>query len=108
MVHDLAFPVLIGAQQHLRVGIAREAVTQPAQLVAQLAEVVDLAVEGQREARGGIAHRLTRPFGIDDREPAVTEKYTVSRAGAAEGAHALVVRPAMSDGLKHRRGRALP
>ena len=52
--------------------------------LAQLAEVVDLAVEGQREAGGGVAHRLTRPVRVDDRQPPVPEKHLVSGAGAAK------------------------
>src|SRR6266480_1298318 len=47
---DLAPPVLISAQQHFGVGIAREAVTEPSELLSQLAKVVDFPIEGQREA----------------------------------------------------------
>src|SRR5262249_6881002 len=55
---DLLAPLLIGAQQDLGVRIEREAVAEPDQLAPQLAEVVDLAVEGQREPCGVVAHRL--------------------------------------------------
>ena len=107
VMDDLALPVLIGAQQHFGVGIAHEPVPELAQLAAQFTEIVDLAVEGQRKPGGGIAHRLVRPFRVDDRQPPVPQKHTVFGTCTTEIADALIVRSAMGDRLQHRRERAL-
>jgi hypothetical protein len=71
VLYDALAPVLVGAQQHLGVGIALEAVAHAFQLGAQLAEVVDLAVEREREALALVAHRLEGAVGIDDRQAPV-------------------------------------
>src|SRR5207244_2656543 len=85
VLHALRAPLLVGAQQHLGIGVALEAVTVALELGAQLAEVVDLAVESQREAGLGIAHRLARAVRIDDREAPVSEHAAVGAALGAEG-----------------------
>ena len=99
---DLAPPVLISAQQHFGVGIAREAVTEPSELLSQLAKVVDFPIEGQREAGLGIAHRLARAFRVDDGKPPVPQEHVVAGAGAAEACSTLIVGPAMGDRMQHR------
>jgi hypothetical protein len=100
VVHHFEAPVLVGAQQHLGVGIEREAVTALRELGAQLAEVVDLAVERERDARGLVAHGLARAVRVDDGEAAVAEHDAVLRA--LERARASAVGPAMRQGLEHR------
>src|SRR5260221_12229874 len=49
-------PMLVRAQQHLGVGIEREAAAERLGLASQLAKVVDLAVERQDQARALGAH----------------------------------------------------
>ena len=88
--------MLVAAQQHL--GIR-----------AELPEVVDLAVERERDSRGGVHHRLVPALGIDDREPPVAEEHAASIVrGVFDDAAA--VGAAMRDTSKHalddRAGRA--
>src|SRR5205814_10300070 len=71
-------------------------------LLAQLAEVVDLPVEDQCNARVRVAHRLVRPFRVDDGQPPVSEKNMMSGASAAEVGHAMPVRSAVGHRLQHR------
>ncbi|SCK37646.1 hypothetical protein YUWDRAFT_03074 [Streptomyces sp. AmelKG-D3] len=62
---------------------------EPAQLIFQFKEVVDLAgVDDGRQTvvRRGHVHRLAAALQVDDREPAVTERHV------RVGPHALVVR----------------
>ena len=47
-----------GLQQHFRVARAAELSAKPLELAPQAAEVVDLAVEDQPVAGGGVDHRL--------------------------------------------------
>jgi hypothetical protein len=93
--------VLVAAQQHLGVGVARELAAQALELGAQLAEVVDLAVEGEREARGEVAHGLRGADRVDDREAPVAEQHLVSGRGRAEFDAALAVGPAMRHRIEH-------
>src|SRR5205823_5323331 len=98
---DALAPMLVGAQQHLGVGIALEAIAEAFELGTQLAEVVDLAVEGEREAGARIAHRLERAFGIDDREAPVAEDHPMPGGRRAEIDHAAAVGSAMRHRVEH-------
>ncbi|MNO50300.1 hypothetical protein D3C76_406710 [compost metagenome] len=53
-------PGVVALEQHLGVAVGPEAVAQGLQLLAQFGEVVDGAVEGQRQAQGVVDHRLRR------------------------------------------------
>src|SRR5690349_17462934 len=64
---------------------------------AQLAIVVDLAVEHQGDAPIVAAHRLASAFDVDDRKPAVRE----GRAALRIGPEALAVGPAMRHEPRH-------
>ena len=61
--------MLVGAQDHLGVAIGREAVAVRAQDGAQIAEVVDLAVEHHRHVAGLVDHRLRASGWVDDLQP---------------------------------------
>ena len=69
-------PKRAGFQQHLGVGIAAHGMAGRLQLAADVAVVVDFAVEGDDEAPVGRMHRL-RAAGteIDDGEPALTQRH---------------------------------
>ena len=73
-VHHL-FPALgVEMQQHLGVGVRAENAAPALELAAQLAVVVDLAVERDAEAPVGGGHRLRARLGqVDDREAPVGE-----------------------------------
>ncbi len=71
-------PMLVRAQQHLGVGIEREAAAERLELASQLAKVVDLAVERQDQAGVVGAHRLARALGIDDGETPVAEDHALA------------------------------
>ena len=82
-----------------RVG-ARTVPLRP-QLLAQLEVVVDLAVEDEMEAAGGVGHRLQPGLAqIDDREPPVPERHRAGRR--SELAPPRSVRPAMRDTVDSR------
>ena len=102
VLHHVLVPVLIGAQQHLGVGVALEAIAALVEIGAQLAEVVDLAVERERDARGLVAHRLARAVRVDDGEAPVAEHHAMAAAGDAIAHHALAVGPAVRDRVEHR------
>ena len=104
VVDDVRSPVLVGAQQHLGVGVAREAVADGLQALAQLAEVVDLAVEREREARGVVAHRLRRAHRVDDGQAPVAEE-DARAVGGGVLARAVAVGSAMLDRVQHARER---
>jgi hypothetical protein len=97
--HALA-PVLPRAQQHLGVGVALERVPVALELAAQLAEVVDLAVERERQSRRLVPHRLRRSYGIDDRQAPVAEQHARALA-SRELAAAVAIGPAMRDRVQH-------
>ena len=90
-----AGPQLVeGLEQHLGVGRGEEAVAGALQLGAQLAVVVDAAVEDGGQAQLGVDHRLGAALGqVDDLQPAVAER------GRARGVHAGAVRTAAVHGL---------
>ena len=71
--HDLVLALLVEVKDHLPVALAREAMAV-LQLLAQLAEVVDLAVEDQPERSVFVRHRLAgRVAQVDDGEAPVAE-----------------------------------
>src|SRR5438067_6015248 len=106
-MHALRPPVLIGPQQHLGIGIALELQAVELELAADLAEVVDLAIEGEREAGGLVAHRLVRAVRIDDREAPVAEGHAVFAARGEERAAAGAVGATVRERIEHWDERAL-
>ena len=84
VIDDILSPVLVCTQQDFRIGVARETVAQLGELPAQVAEVVDLAVERQCQAAGRIAHRLVRAVGIDDRQAPVPQEHALADTAEAE------------------------
>ena len=91
-------PLLERGQDDLGVGVAAETVSLRLQLPAQVAEVVDLAVEDHHEPAGGRGHRLMAVGReVQDREAAEAQRH--SRPGVGPGS--AVVRPAVRDGLDH-------
>ena len=89
-------PLSPRVQQHLAVALGDERVTEAAQLVAQLAVVVDLAVE--HEVQRTQVQRLIRArVEVDDREPAK------GQSGRLVAPRRLRVGPA----VRHRRGHAI-
>jgi hypothetical protein len=99
-LHHALAPVLPGAQQHLGVRGRREGVARSLELGAQLAEVVDLAVERERQARRRVAHRLVAAARIDDGEAAVPQQDAAARAGV-DLAGPVAVGAAVRDRLEH-------
>ena len=65
--------VLVEVNDHLGVGLRREPMTLPLELDAQLAVVVDLAVEHEPNRAVLVRDRLVSRLEIDDREPPETE-----------------------------------
>ena len=75
VIHAGVAPFLVGVEDHLRVGRRAEGVALGFELLAQLAEVVDLAVEAEPDAAVLVLHRLRALLGeIDDREAPVPER----------------------------------
>ena len=74
MRHDVRPPLLVAVKNRLGVGVRFEDVPAFPQLVTELAEVVDLAVEADPEPAPGRAHRHTPARReIDDRQPSRAE-----------------------------------
>jgi hypothetical protein len=65
------------------------------QLVAQLREVVELAVEDRDDVAGLVRHRLEAQLRVDDAQALVTQH------AYAELLRAALVRPAMRDARAH-------
>ena len=74
LLHHVGAAVGIELQQHLGVGAAAEGVAARGQFLAQLAVIVDLAVEGDGVAAAGAVHRLRAGLAqVDDGEPLMGE-----------------------------------
>src|SRR6185437_4138525 len=99
-LHAALAPLGVGVQQHLGVAVARECVALLLELGAQLAEIVDLAVEGEREAGLLVVHRLRGADRVDDREAAMPEPRARS-LGSRDLGDAMAVRAAMLDRGEH-------
>src|SRR5215211_3946790 len=73
-------PFPIGREQDLAVGFRRELVPFGPQFVPQLEVVVDLAVQDEVVAAGGVGHGLQPGLAeVDDCEPPVPERHRTSR-----------------------------
>ena len=95
----------VRVQDHLGVAPRSEPTPPGLELGAQLAEVVDLAVEDDPVPSGGVAHRLPAGYEIDDRQPRHPE------TDIAGGMDPRVVGPSVLEEPEHRgqelaRGRA--
>ncbi|MNE91091.1 hypothetical protein D3C80_1886630 [compost metagenome] len=92
---------MVALEQHLGVAVGPEGVAQVLQLLAQLGEVVDGTVEGQRQAQGIVDHRLRRAVGqIHDFQPAVAEgdRALAMKAPGVRAARRQVVSDALHSG----------
>ena len=58
MADAISVPFLPGGQDHFGIGLGGKTVAAPLQLLAQLTEVEDLAVEDQAEILVGAQHGL--------------------------------------------------
>ncbi len=83
------------AKDHLDVARASEPVTLRPQLLPELPEIVDFAVEYDRQLSFGEHDRLLSGFEIDDRQPPKTERHEVIIEVP------LVVRAAVHHGAGH-------
>ena len=88
-------PLLVGMNNDLGVGPGPELVTGFLQLVAQLDEIVDLAVEHDLNRSVFIANRLPAAADVDDAQPAMAQPDLPIHQLA------LAVRATMTDGLVH-------
>ena len=94
------------------VAVGAEAVAGAFEPAAQLAEVVDLAVEDDPDRAVFVGHRLMPAGQVDDRQPPMAQGH--ARRGfparlraEAGGVDALVVRPAMREHVDHPPERGL-
>ena len=89
-------PGRVGLEDHLGVAVGEEAVAERAQLHAQVAEVVDAAVEHDAQAELAVDHRLLGVLGqVEDLEALVSDR----DAAAAE--YPAAVRPARVEHAVH-------
>ena len=89
-------PAVPGLRDDLRVARREEAQAVGLELAAQLAVVVDAAVEGDDEPEVGVHQRLGRPVAeVDDLQPPVGQRDAVQRPCPA------AVGPAARDGVGH-------
>ena len=73
-------PLAVGLGDHLGVGVREEAVAQPGELLAQVAVVVDAAVEDDGQAQLGIDHGLgAGRREVDDGEPPMGQGHRARR-----------------------------
>ena len=89
-------PLLVSVNDHLGVGLGVKLVSESLELGAQLAKVVNLAVEHRLQRAVFVVHRLVTTGEIDDREPAHSDH------GLLVMEQPLVVGAAMGDGRVHR------
>ena len=90
-------PLPPGGEDHLGVALGEEDVTLGFELGPDLAEIVDLAIEADRDPPVGRQHRLRGGVGeVDDREAAMAE------ADPGRGPDAAAVGTAMGEHLRHR------
>lgn len=102
--HARRAPLLIRVEDDLGIAPGDELVAARAQLLAQLPEVVDLAVEGHPVAARRVRHRLVaRGREVDDREPPVAERRPRAAGVRVGDVDALVVGSAVLDAREHRR-----
>ncbi len=88
-------PLRIGHQQHFGVAFGAERMAEAGQFIAQGAEIINRAVENEREAPIRRLHGLMAVGRIEDREPAHAER------GGAVRFDAAVVRPAVQHARAH-------
>jgi len=89
--------LLVGVNDHLGIGTAREPMTPSLEDLGQLAEVVDFAIEDDAERAALVGDRLLAGGEIDDLQPAVAESngsvdevaFLVGPAVAQSGRHAV-------------------
>ncbi len=99
--HAVVAPLLVRADDHLRVGLRAEAVAAALELAAQLAVVVDLAVVHELQRAVVARERLhPRVAQVDDREPAEAER------DAVVGERAVAVGAAVVERRGHRAPRS--
>ncbi len=81
--------VLVEMDEHFRVALGAEAVAGPLQPAAELAEVVDFAVEDDPHRAVLVGHRLLAAGEVDDRQPAMAQgdsgQWAVAVASRAVG-----------------------
>ena len=95
-VEDLVAPFHEALDDDLRIAVTAEPVALGLELRAERAEIVDLAVEGDPDAAGGIGHRLVAGRAeVENREAPETE------AERAVEVHAGIVGTAVDDGVHH-------
>jgi hypothetical protein len=88
-------PFFVGVNDGLGVGVGVEAVTAGTQVVAQLAIVVDFAVEDDPDRAVFIANRLMTAREVDDAQPSHPQRDTIVHE------HTFIVRTPMPDDLAH-------
>ena len=94
-VKDFCSPLLVAVDNDLRVGTRTEDVSGALEFLAQLREVVDLAIKHDPDRLVLVGHRLMTAREVDNRET------TESESQAAGVEVALVVRPPVRDGRCH-------
>ena len=95
LAHAIGAVLLVGVHDDLAVGAGREAVAAGLELFAQLAVVVDLAVDDRRDRAVLGVERLVAAGHVDDRQARVGERER------AEPSDALAVGPAVAQRLDH-------
>ncbi len=94
-LEHLAAPLLVAMHDGLGVAVGLEGVAGRLKLLAQLWEVVDLAVEGDRHGAVGVLHGLAAALKVDDGQATKSHRDIV-------GDHvAFVVRTSMDDAIGH-------
>lgn len=87
--------LLVEVRQQRRVAVAADPVAAGVEVGAQLLEVVDLAVEDDRDGAGLVGRRLVALVEVDDAQPPMPERRPPGDVDAA------VVRPAVQDRQGH-------
>src|SRR5206468_2292648 len=94
-VEDVRAPLFVAVNDHFGIRLRSETVPPTLELLPELAEVVDLAVEDDPDCLPGIGHGLMASAQVNDGEPAKAEP------DRTEDVVALVVRPSVNEGLGH-------
>ena len=100
--------VFVEMDQHFGVALSAEAMPGPFQSAAEVAEVIDFAVENDPHGAVFVRQWLFAAGEVDDRQPPMAQGHAGLHLTGAVEVHAFAVRPTMTQHVDHPLERCLP